>query len=140
MYIDDVSMYTSSAVGFFEYSVEAVEGPGNIYLFTDSSYSNIAEVAQKPLVYVPNAFTANNNGLNDEFIPSTGFIDIVDYQFSIFDRWGEEIFTTDDRYTGWNGRMANGNKCEGGVYVWTLTFKAASGQYIDMVGTVSLIR
>lgn len=139
MYIDDVSLYPPSSIGFFTYSIEAVEGPANIYLFTDTSLSNQAEAAQLPLVYVPNAFTPNNNGLNDEFIPSTGFINVDDYQFTIYNRWGEQIFTTTDRYEGWNGRIDN-NKCEGGVYVWTLTFKAASGQYIDMAGSVNLIR
>lgn len=138
-YVDDVSQYSSSAIGMFTYTIEAVEGPGNIFLFTDTSYSNVAEAAQLPLVFVPNAFTPNANGLNDEFLPSTGFIDIDDYQFAVFDRWGEKIFSTTDRYEGWNGRIGD-NKCEGGVYVWSLTFKTAAGQYIDMVGTVSLIR
>lgn len=140
MYVDDVSLYSPSAVGMFTYTIEAVEGPGNIFSFTDTSYSNTAEAAQLPLVFVPNAFTPNDaNGLNDEFIPSTGFIDIEDYQFIVFDRWGEKIFSTTDRYEGWNGRIGD-NKCEGGIYVWSLTFKTATGQYIDMVGTVALIR
>lgn len=139
LYVDDVSAFSPSKVGMFTYIIEAVEGPGNTYAFTDSSFSNQAEVAQKPLVFVPNAFTPNNNGNNDVFIPSTGFIDVVDYRFAVFDRWGEEIFITNDRWTGWDGKIGT-KKCEPGVYVWSLTFKAASGQYIDMVGTVTLIR
>lgn len=139
VYVDDVSAFSPSNVGMFTYTIEAVEGPGNFYLFTDTSYSNAAEAAQLPLVFVPNAFTPNNTGVNDVFIPSTGFIDVVDYEFSVFDRWGEKIFTTNDRLTGWNG-MIGTKKCEAEVYVWTLTFKTATGQYIDMVGTVALIR
>lgn len=139
VYVDDVSAYSPSATGLFSYVIEAVEGAGNMYLFTDSSFSNIAEAPQLPLVYVPNAFTPNNNGVNDIFIPSTGFIDVQDYDFRIFNRWGEQIFHTRDRYTGWDGKIGN-TKCESEVYVWSLTFKTATGQYIDMAGTVTLIR
>ena len=138
IYIDDVSTFTSY-VGKFSYQVEAVEGAGNTYAFTDTSYSNVAEVVQLPLVFVPNAFTPNGNGLNDLFLPSTGFVDIVDYNFTVFNRWGEKIFETSDRNEGWDGRYA-GNKCEPEVYVWLLTFKTASGQFIDQKGTVTLLR
>jgi gliding motility-associated-like protein len=137
-YVDDVSSFTNF-IGKFSYRIEAVEGPGNIYNFADTSYSNIAEVIQKPLVYVPNAFTPNGNGMNDVFIPSSGFVDIDDYDFTIFNRWGEVLFETHDRTEGWNGRF-KGHKCEPDVYVWLLTFKTASGQYIDMKGTVTLLR
>lgn len=137
-YIDDVQNYIGY-VGKFAYQVQAVEGPGNLYAFTDTSMSNVAEVVQLPLVYVPNAFTPNGNGLNDVFIPSTGFIDIVDYNFAVFNRWGEKIFETDDRNTGWDGKY-KGHKCEPETYVWLLTFKTAYGQYIDRKGIVTLLR
>ncbi len=139
MYVDDVSAFSPSSIGLFSYVVQAEEGPGNFYLYTDSSFSNLAEAPQLPLVYVPNAFTPNNNGNNDIFIPSTGFVDVEDYQFRVFDRWGEQIFSTTDRTVGWDGKIGT-NKCEAEVYVWSLTFKTATGQFIDMVGTVALIR
>lgn len=138
VFTDDVALYTNY-VGKFAYQVEGVEGPGNIYSFSDTTYSNVAEVVQKPLVFVPNAFTPNGNGLNDEFLPSAGFVDIVDYNFAVFNRWGEKLFETNDRTQGWDGKY-NGNKCDGGVYVWILTFKTASGQYIDQKGIVTLLR
>jgi gliding motility-associated-like protein len=138
IYLDDVSAYNHN-IGKFSYQIEGVEGAGNIYGFADTTYSNIAEVVQKPLVYVPNAFTPNGNGLNDIFMPSTGFVDIVDYNFAVFNRWGEKIFETNDRNAGWDGK-SGGKKCEEGVYVWLLTFKTASGQYIDQKGIVTLMR
>ncbi|GAB4136901.1 MAG: hypothetical protein Fur0041_11490 [Bacteroidia bacterium] len=137
-FVDDVSAYIGFT-GKFAYLIEAVESPGNPFFLTDTAYSNWADVIQQPLVYVPNAFSPNGNGLNDVFIPSTGFIDIEEYEFSVFNRWGEQIFTTDNRYTGWDGRY-KGTKCEPGVYVWILTFKTAAGQYIDRKGTVTLLR
>jgi gliding motility-associated-like protein len=137
-YIDNVETYIGY-VGKFAYQIEAVEGPGNMYTFIDTSYSNISEVVQRPLVYVPNAFSPNGNGLNDVFLPSCGFIDIVDYSFSVYNRWGEQIFITDDKNIGWDGRYKD-NRCESEVYVWLLTIKTASGQYVDMKGTVTLVR
>ena len=138
IFTDDVSTFINYE-GRFSYRVQGVEGPGNIYNFSDTTYSNIAEVLQKPLVYVPNAFTPNGNGDDDIFIPSTGFIDLTDYDFSIFNRWGEKLFETNDRNAGWNGKFG-GKKCDSDVYVWLLTFKTSSGQFIDMKGTVTLIR
>ena len=138
IYVDDVSQYIQY-IGKFGYQIEGVEGAGNIYAFADTSYSNYVEVIQKPLVYVPNAFSPNDNGLNDLFSPSIGFIDIVAYRFTIFDRWGEVMFQTSDSAQGWNGRY-NEHKCEPGVYVWSMTFKSASGQYIDRKGVVTLLR
>lgn len=139
IFTDDVSLYSPTNIGKFAYQVEGVEGPGNLYNFTDTTYSNIAEVVQRPLVFVPNAFSPNGNGLNDVFLPSTGFVDIVDYSFGVYNRWGENLFQTSDRNEGWDGKYA-GKKCEPGTYVWILTFKTASGQYIDIKGIVTLLR
>jgi gliding motility-associated-like protein len=138
IYIDDVAQY-NHYTGRFTYQIEGVEGAGNLYGFADTTYSNIAEVVQRPLVYVPNAFTPNGSGLNDYFMPSTGFVDIVDYDFAVFNRWGEKIFETTDVNGAWDGK-SGGKKCEEGVYVWLLTFKTASGQYIDQKGIVTLLR
>lgn len=138
VYVDDVAQY-NHFVGRFSYQIEGVEGPGNMYGFADTTYSNIAEVVQQPLVYVPNAFTPNGSGLNDYFMPSTGFVDIVDYSFTVFNRWGELLYETNDVHGAWDGKYKS-HRCEPGVYVWLLTFKTASGQYIDQKGTVTLIR
>ncbi len=138
VYVDDVSQF-NHFIGRFTYQIEGVEGPGNLYGFADTTYSNIAEVIQRPLVYVPNAFTPNGSGLNDVFMPSTGFVDIVDYYFAVFNRWGEKIYETNDLTGSWDGRYKN-HKCEPDVYVWLVTFKTAAGQYIDQKGTVTLLR
>lgn len=135
-YIDDVSQYIHF-LGRFTYYIEGLEGAGNPYSFTDTSYSNTAEVVQEHLVYVPNAFAPK--GINDRFLPSTGFIDIAEYKLSIFNRWGEQLFETDDPSLGWDGRY-HGDLCQKDVYVYLLTIKTSKGQYIDLKGTVTLYR
>lgn len=137
-YVDQVDMFIPQR-GRFTYLIEAVETPVNPFGFTDTSYSNMAEVAQKPLVYVPNAFTPNGNGLNDLFQPSLGFVDVEEYDFTVFNRWGEIIYRTNVKSEGWDGRYL-GDKCQPGVYVWTVTFRTAAGEFIDRKGTVTLIR
>ena len=55
-------------------------------------------------VYVPNAFTPDNDGANDLFKPVLG-CEPDSYQLEIFNRWGDIIFATDDPETGWFGQV-----------------------------------
>lgn len=137
-YVDNVDAFIPT-IGRFSYYIEAIEDTGNIYGFRDTSYSNIAIAGQQPLVYVPNAFTPNSNGVNDMFTPSTGFVDVDQYNFIIFNRWGEQIFRTQDKTEGWDGTFG-GERCPSEVYIWVLRFRAATGEFIDLKGTVTLIR
>jgi gliding motility-associated-like protein len=67
--------------------------------------------------YMPNTFTPNHDGNNEEFKPvGKGF---ENYELSIFDRWGVEIFVTDDLEKGWDGTNKN-QVVPDGVYFWTL--------------------
>ncbi|MCB0793423.1 MAG: gliding motility-associated C-terminal domain-containing protein, partial [Flavobacteriales bacterium] len=92
-------------------------------------------------VHVPNAFTPNADGINDDFRPVLLGIDPDRYSFSIFDRWGQEQFNTDDPFQAWNGLFANGEEAPQGVYVWKLNAKDPySGARIERVGHVTLLR
>ncbi len=57
----------------------------------------------------------------------------------IFDRWGENIFRTNDLDGGWNGTYKNVN-CELGVYTYKLTAKDISSNTLEKVGHVTLLR
>jgi gliding motility-associated-like protein len=88
-------------------------------------------------VYFPSAFTPNNDGKNDVF-RILNANNLVDYNLSIFNRWGQRVFETRDYTKGWNGNF-NGNSQPSGIYVWYSTFKLA-GKDRKMKGTVALIR
>lgn len=90
-------------------------------------------------IYVPNAFTPNGFGSNEIFIPVCVGVDPQKYQFWIFDRWGNQIFTTTDMNEGWDGKM-NGNRCEIDTYVWKVYAWDINGNAHTMIGGVSLIR
>jgi gliding motility-associated-like protein len=99
--------------------------------------SVIVKVLPLDEFYVPTAFTPNNDGLNDNIKPIFG----ADYtlgEFSIFNRLGEKIFTTNKRGEGWNGQV-QGIPQTTAVYVWML--KAyRNGQVFQKKGSFLLIR
>ena len=69
------------------------------------------------LFYIPNAFTPNGNGKNEVFKPVMN--DIFEFQFNIYNRWGELIFATSNLEEGWDGTF-NGSPCMQGMYLWTV--------------------
>lgn len=100
--------------------------------------SVIIKVIQYNDIYVPTAFTPDNNGRNDIFRPHFG----VKYElneFSIFNRWGALLFTTKQRGIGWDGRY-KGNLQNAGVYVWLLKASDTDGKLIEKKGSFVLIR
>jgi len=87
---------------------------------------------------MPNAFTPNGDGLNDEFMPLIVH-PMSSYDFKIFNRWGMMIFESRDPATGWNG-SDNGTSGELGAYVWVLDYTLESGEKKTVKGNVLLIR
>lgn len=101
----------------------------------------IVQINGQTVFYIPNAFTPNGDEFNNVFIPvmTTGF-DPSDYQFSIFNQWGELIFVTNDYTVGWDGTY-QGKIIQDGTYVWVINFKHISedNRYFKK-GSVTLFR
>ena len=72
------------------------------------------------LLAIPNAFTPNGDGINDVFKPTIN-MQIVNYVFTIYNRWGKKVFETNDYTRGWNGDI-NGIKQSIGNYVYIISF------------------
>jgi gliding motility-associated-like protein len=91
--------------------------------------------------FVPNAFTPDDNGRNEVFIPEfTNIID-EDYSFMIFDRWGNVIFETHNTKEGWDGRSKKtGRQMEVGVYVYKINYTDNMYKKYSLIGHVTLIR
>jgi gliding motility-associated-like protein len=137
-YTDDVAPYLSSR-GFFSYYVVAIEGSGDTFSFTDSSFSNVVKVNEYPKFYVPNTFTPNGDNLNDVFIPVIGFIDPDNYDMMVFDNTGTPCFETHNSLEGWDGKK-RGHPCMEGVYMYLIKCKASNGDDSKISGTISLYR
>jgi gliding motility-associated-like protein len=70
---------------------------------------------------LPNAFTPNNDGLNDVFRPLHP-CNMTEYHIQIFDRYGKMIFLSSDFGKGWNGTY-NGMQAENGTYIWMASYR-----------------
>jgi len=100
-------------------------------------------IRSRTLIFVPNSFTPNGDGTNDVFIPKGIDFGEKNYEFLVFDRWGELIFRTTNATEGWNGRRNNNmQEAQIDVYVWKVVYyEHFDGTKQDpLVGHVSLIR
>ncbi len=125
---------------------EAILNRNTTYTVTASTASGCEatdvvniKVYAGPDIYVPSAFTPDNNGLNDvlKAIP----VGIKDFLFfKVFDRWGKMVFNTTDYNIGWKGGRLNEFNPSLNTYVWMAGGKDKSGKLIFRKGTVTLIR
>ncbi len=84
----------------------------------ESDFSNIICTDNCPFYTLPNAFTPNNDGQNEQFIPYPYcFIESIDLQ--VFNRWGELVFTATDPNISWDGKNLNGKELADGTYFYT---------------------
>ena len=137
-YQDDVVEYTDGN-GRFCYYVEALEGNTNPYGFVERSLSNISCISQVPVLIVPNTFTPNDDEHNEIFHPITSFVSEIGYSFAIYDKWGHEIFRTNDPSKGWDGNYL-GNPAQNGNYVYHVQYINGVGMLTEKTDIVSLIR
>ncbi len=104
------------------------------------------EVNQDKDVFVPDAFTPNDDGHNDVFRIRSVLKSIVRVaEFAVVDRWGEILFQAKDFQIGdaqgsWDGVLKNGQKAASGVYVWYAVIDFVDGERITYKGDITLIR
>ncbi|MGV8113343.1 MAG: gliding motility-associated C-terminal domain-containing protein [Lentimicrobium sp.] len=105
----------------------------NLCAGADSTYLKMLE-AESPFL-VPNAFTPNNDGLNDAFRPVLDYERVRMFSMVIYNRWGQVIFETTNPAEGWDGQDA-----PSGVYTWTITYSDYLGKVSKLRGSVTLVR
>jgi gliding motility-associated-like protein len=91
-----------------------------------------------PDIYVPNAFSPNQDGKNDIFKPIPVGISTMSY-FRVFDRYGQLVFETRTPNQGWDGNI-HGLPSPEGAYVWEVAGTDLNGKLVMKKGTVVLIR
>jgi gliding motility-associated-like protein len=137
-FTDDVENYTQSE-GRFKYYIQSPLF--NIFNadfpFADTVYSNEVIILQPPRLYVPNAFSPN--GMNNIFKPIGVFTEKDNYEFIIYDRWGQKVFETKDYNEGWDGKFS-GKSAEAGIYTYYIHIINAFNKTFNKRGTVMLVR
>jgi gliding motility-associated-like protein len=98
----------------------------------------IVLVDNTPIIVLPNAFTPNADAQNDLFIPHTKGVDKL-LEFTIYNRWGEVVFTTTDLTAGWDGNY-KGAPQEMGTYVYAVRAIMKDGTNKNFKGNFMLIR
>jgi gliding motility-associated-like protein len=101
------------------------------------SWSNDICFNFEPILYIPNAFTPNDDDLNDQFILSGGALKTID--FKIFNRWGELLFQSDNLKTFWNGKYKDKLQPQG-VYMYSCTYTDFRGKLYSTKGTITLLK
>ena len=93
-------------------------------------------------VFIPNSFTPNGDGVNDLLKVYANEIDLDDFKFSVLNRWGNELFYTNDIEKGWNGSDQNGDHfVPPGQYTYFIRYvNTVTGEIVEKAGTVTLIR
>lgn len=139
---------------FGDGTTDNIQNPSHFYTDTGTFVINLQVTTDKGCVdatsrelivepdfmfYVPNAFTPNDDGKNDYFRGYGEGIDWSTYQMSIFDRWGELIYYTENIDEPWRG-IYKGRQVEVSVYVWKINLNDVKGNSHDYYGHVSLVR
>lgn len=87
--------------------------------------------------FIPNAFTPNNDGINDEYRIITDGTN--EFELTIFNRWGQMVYRSSDPNESWNGTL-EGVPEEMGTYIYAVTIRFTNGVSRVMKGNITLIR
>ncbi|MEM9990126.1 MAG: PKD domain-containing protein [Bacteroidota bacterium] len=127
-------IHTFSDTGRFQVqlTVENMEG------CTDS-LARWIDVVPSSEYFLPNAFTPNSDGTNDEFIGKGQLDHLTDFSIYIYDRYGALVFFSDNPREAWDGQRQNRAAPEG-IYVYTVQYRTARQEWRRLSGTLTLLR
>lgn len=124
--------HTYTQPGAYEITLIATNQEGCI-----DSISKWIDIAPERYIYLPNSFTPDGDGLNEYFYGR--FIGLMSARFYIFNRWGEEVFFSDQLNFVWDASY-EGVPVQDGTYTWYLIYEIEKGIYEDLSGHVNVIR
>lgn len=128
--------YTFRDTGYYEV-IEVVRSANNCV----DTAKVLIDVTPVPTYFMPDAFTPNDDALNDGFI-GKGYTDgFKSFRMQIYNRWGELVYETEDPLAPWNGRIRNdGKRCPAGTYVYRVTYIGPRNENETLKGHLTLIR
>ena len=128
--------HTYTDTGWFQVILTAKNKLG-----CEDTVSMIIRVDNLYKYFVPSAFSPNEGGpYENEVFKAFGPAGTTQFQMTIFDRWGELVFTSTKETIAWNGRSSDGSICGTGNYVYLIRFKDPTGKRLVFKGIVTLLR
>ena len=107
----------------------------------DVANGNI-EVQEPFLFFIPTGFTPNGDNINDALQIVSNDLDETVFEMTIFNRWGQTVFHTNDPRMPWMGQQMDSEYyVPNGVYMWNATVRAkATGEKKEINGTITITR
>lgn len=149
-YLGNISVYPNTPIEFTNstvFSITPTKTGEYTFYFTDQNGCRhtlktifviiITNVCNEDVVYLPTGFTPNNDGANDILYIRSNFV--TEVYLTIYDRWGEKLFETNDINKGWDG-MFKGKLLDQGVYGYYLTYTCNNGEQSFKKGNITLMR
>ncbi|MEI8202567.1 MAG: gliding motility-associated C-terminal domain-containing protein [Bacteroidota bacterium] len=119
------------------YTVTLIVSSGTPDFCLDTAKMTI--IVQKPsLIIIPNVFTPNGDGSNDEFIIQ--YREIKSFKCTVFNRWGKKIYEWTDVSKGWDGKTNSGGLAADGVYYYIISATGTDNVEYNLNGSITIIR
>ncbi len=135
LYNDTNAAYKNGFDSYYQcYRIKAIENIGG---YDQESWSNELCFGFDPIVWIPNAFTPDGNGLNDQYEIFTA--SIKEFHIQIYDRWGEKLFESSDPKQSWDGNFKD-KTCPMDAYIYMIDYKGFDNKRIIKNGTLTLLR
>ena len=107
---------------------------------TDTSSLAVNYSTHEAVLFIPNAFSPNDDGENDTLtFQMQDNQCLKDFQISIYDRWGEKVFETTDITDSWDGTF-NGKKLDSQVFDYYCKTTTATGRQVMRKGNITLMK
>jgi gliding motility-associated-like protein len=131
----DTTAYSNEGAESFKqcFRAKAKESAGN----SEESWSNEVCFIFDPILWIPSAFTPNNDRLNQQF--EWVWASIKTFHLEIFNRWGEKIYETKDYTKYWDGTY-KGKQVQEGVYAYLLRYSGGDDKLVVKSGNITVLR
>jgi gliding motility-associated-like protein len=114
-----------------------IAGPGGCGITKQITIVVLSNICDEPDIFIPNTFTPNGDGNNDIFNVRGNNIEVS--YLAVYNRWGEKIFDSNDKKTGWDGTYKN-KPAKPDVFAYYVKIKCFNGKEYFKKGNITLIR
>lgn len=127
---------SNSAIGSITFQLTVSDGQG-----CSDDVTSVLNIIEDAAIYIPNTFSPDGDAFNNTFHVFGKNIAVERFELCIFNRWGEQIFTSKDPSIGWDGSVNNNGSAPIGVYTYKLTYSFLNQSKSESItGHFNLIR